>query len=384
MGMTAVKTNFMPDGMTYEVAGKERVVLDSSDNLTLQHYLLEGMVLPSTDDAIKTTFYLDDEQLESFRDLQKAFGDIKDHCTTFYQGAYLGAVNLASSIVDCSFDIEGYLGKIIKLVDLFTQGKLDEQSATDQISAVISLLIDKFNKYTESSQNVCNGINTFYEETIQDNVCMNGADGKSGLVESYKDKYELNEGDIKKLDDDIEEATRELEDATKEYNHDVTVAATTPTYAWFFPFGTIPAAVVAGVYGKRATDAYNKMKKLEKEIETKTQEYKQKMALVASLALAKQQTKDIGDLVKTAITPIEEMKGCWNAISQDLSNLLNTVQEDINKAALIIKDVPTQIAINKWKSVAAMADDYRKRAFISSISEKMAVANIIPFPARNK
>lgn len=384
MGSTAIKTNFMPDGLTHVVNGKERFILDSEDNLTLQNYLREGMALPSSDDAMKATFYLNDDQLKDFKDLQKAFGDIKNHCTIFHDVTYKDTVNLASDIVHCSFEIEGYLGNIIDLVNLFLDGNLSEESAESQISGLLELLIKNIGKYAETGQKVSKSVDDFANETKADDVSMNGSSTTPGLAKIYTDKYGLNNEDIKKLNDDIKEATRELEETTKKYNHDVVVAATTPTYVWVYPFGTIPAAIVAGVYGKRATDAYKKMKDLEEEIKTKTQELQQKTALIAGLALATQQTKEIGDLIKAAIKPIEQIQNCWNSLSSDLSDILKTVQVDIKEAALAIKKVPAQIAIDKWKDVADLANDYRNRAFITSVTETMAVNNIIQFPARNK
>ena len=84
------------------------------------------------------------------------------------------------------------------------------------------------------------------------------------------------------LNDDIAETQRELDKASADYNYDVTVAATTPTYAWIFPFGTIPAVVVAGVYGKRATDAYKKMGECRDQIKTAQGDLQAKMAQQAA------------------------------------------------------------------------------------------------------
>ena len=51
----------------------------------------------------------------------------------------------------------------------------------------------------------------------------------------------------------IKAVERFLADAKKNYEHNVVVAATTPTYAWVLPVGLISAIVVAAVFGTRAT-----------------------------------------------------------------------------------------------------------------------------------
>ena len=97
--------------------------------------------------------------------------------------------------------------------------------------------------------------------------------------------------------------------ASADYNYDVTVAATTPTYAWIFPFGTIPAVVVAGVYGKRATDAYKKMGECRDRIKTAQGDLQAKMAMVGCLRSATDSVSRIADLIQKAVAPIEAMKG---------------------------------------------------------------------------
>lgn len=77
-----------------------------------------------------------------------------------------------------------------------------------------------------------------------------------------------------------------MDKVTKEYNYDVVVAATTLTYVWIFPFVTIPAVVVAGVYGNRATKAYKKMGELRDTIQNEIAELNQKMSMTAGLAIA--------------------------------------------------------------------------------------------------
>lgn len=59
MGALALQTNLVPDGMIYDLAGKKKIVLDSKERLDLQRYLLEGMVLPADDNAMKSFFCLE-------------------------------------------------------------------------------------------------------------------------------------------------------------------------------------------------------------------------------------------------------------------------------------------------------------------------------------
>lgn len=380
MGALALKTNLLPEGMIYELGEKKKIVLDSGERLDLQRYLLEGMVLPSEDEAMKAAFLLDDKSLKDFKDLQNAFKGIREHCTEFYQGAYTKSVNIASSIIEFNFAAKYYLKGIAEMADKFAAGTVTEKYAEEAVQSLIKILMESLSEYTALCEEVNSGINDFEVKTRNDNVLMNGQDGKSGLKKEYDDKYSLNDTDIKQIQDDIDEAMRELDQASKEYNYDVTVAATTPTYAWIFPLGTIPAVVVAGVYGDRATKAYKKMCDLKEKIKKSEEELKKKIAMVSCLTLADKQVSEISDLVKKAIEPIEKIKSSWLALSDDLSAVSTTIQKDISQLPMIVKKLGVDKALAQWEDVAEMAKEYREHAFISELSEETAACNIIPFP----
>lgn len=137
---------------------------------------------------------------------------------------------------------------------------------------------------------------------------------------------------------------------------------------------------MAGIYGDRATKAYNKMCELREKIKKSENEQKQKNAMIACFAIAKREVTEISELIKKAIKPIEKMKSEWSALSNDLSAVSTTIKEDINQLPLIVKQLGVDKALEQWNDVAEMAKEYRDHAFITEIAEETASANIIPFP----
>lgn len=230
MAEAALKMNLNPEGLTYQVDGKEKLILDSSERLDLQRYVLEGMTLPCNNEALKAAFLLQDSMLKDFSDLLKAFKEIQVHCETFYKGAYTQSVDLASCIIEFDASAKTYLKGIATIADDFEHGRVTAEYAEKAVSALIDVLDNQLGKFIVNCENVCKGVSDFLNETYQDNVTLNGRDGKSGLNKTYTDKYNLNQEEIQKLHGDLEEAQRELDQVTKEYNYDVVVAATTPTY----------------------------------------------------------------------------------------------------------------------------------------------------------
>ncbi len=210
MAQTALAINLSPDGFTYELEGKQRIVLDSPDRIDLQRYLLEGMTLPSNEDAMKSAYYLDDEQMKGFTDLLRAFQDIQQHCSDFYNGAYTNSVLLSSSIVQFNLTAQTYLKGISTIADDFEHGRITSDYAEKAVTSLIKLMTDQLDKFIADSDEVCCGVNRFLDETYQDNVVLNGQDGKSGLKKEYEDKYKLSESDIQQMGDDIIKAKQEL------------------------------------------------------------------------------------------------------------------------------------------------------------------------------
>lgn len=376
----AVSYDLTPKSMIYSLGDKEKFVLDSPDQLDLQRYVLEGQKLPADNDLLKAAYNLTDDMLEDFKDLLGAFQNIHGHCNVFYHGAYTQSVNLASDVVNFSTYAKSYLKGICQIAEAFNSGRITSDYAESAVTQLISMLIEKLDEYMKRCDLVCQGIGQFLDDTRDDNVVINGSDGKSGLNKAYSDKYELNTDDIKKLQNQIDEAIRELDQETKEYNYDVIVAATTPTYVWIPFAGTIAAVVVAGVYGDKATKAYKKMKELQNQIRTAQDDLKKRMSMSAGLFCVSRQLSKLSEMIPKALSVIEGMKGNWSAIKNDLNALLSTVQTDVTQFSMCIKELAVDAAIEQWEKIAGEADDYRKRAFITETPEELVQADIILFP----
>lgn len=381
MAATAtVSYDLTPKGMIYSLEGKEKFVLDSADQLDLQRYVLEGQELPADNDSLKAAYNLTDDMLEDFKDLLEAFQKIQGHCNVFYHGAYTQSVNLASDVVNFNTYAKSYLKGISQTAEAFNNGRITSDYAESAVTKLISLLVEKLDEYTKKCDLVCQGIGQFLDDTRDDNVVINGSDGSSGLNKAYRDKYKLNANEITDLQTQIDEADRELDQATKEYNHDVIVAATTPTYVWVPVAGTIAAAVVAGIYGDKATKAYKKMKELRNQIRTAQDDLKKRISMSAGLVCVSKQLSELSGMIPQALSVIEGMKGNWSAMKNDLNTLLSTVQNDITQLPMCIKEMGVDAAIEQWERIAGEADDYRKRAFITETPEELAQADIILFP----
>ena len=136
----------------------------------------------------------------------------------------------------------------------------------------------------------------------------------------------------------LKSITSLLTSAQDRYSHDVIVAATTPTYAWVLippgiPAGLIAASVVAGVYGKRATDELSTIHKLQTQLENAEHDLQ---VAVKTQAIQHQASTGVNQAITytdAAIRSATVLQLAWNK----LANGLGVIKSSLSKA---IKDSP--------------------------------------------
>jgi len=143
------------------------------------------------------------------------------------------------------------------------------------------------------------------------------------------------------------------------YTYYVKVAATTPTYAWIWPVGTIAAATVAGIYGKKATDCLDAID----DDKSKIAELLPKIsALQLDITFFTVQTDTLTSLsgvLKAFIPVLQKIEGIWKAIADDLRNILND-NITIDK----LKSFKIKACTNQWNTLKGEVDTFRTTAYI--------------------
>jgi hypothetical protein len=124
---------------------------------------------------------------------------------------------------------------------------------------------------------------------------------------------------------------KEMIDIEKEeYRQDVIKATTTTTYAWvglpFFPFGLIAAAIVAGIYGKKAVEDLDEIQKLETSLRTESLELQIALAIrgiqnVAGTGVTKAQLYTL-----FAIDQTNSIQKAWEGVRDGLVIILEKLK----------------------------------------------------------
>lgn len=340
-------------------------ILSSAEWLSIQVYVNDALSLPTTPEAFQKSLGSDAPKVNpaDFKSLIDCYEQINTHCAEWKKTIFPASVNLASDVVAYALKVPTYYGAITPIAQKLTANPKDVQ-AKKELKAIIDNLAAQATTYQGNAQHVADMITTFAANTAADKVTLLGKDGMGGVAKEYMDKYGTTSDEVKSLITQLNDLNKQLEADTKEYNHDVVVAATSATYGWIWPFGTIAAGIVAGVYGKKATAAMDRIHAEQAKIKTISPVLEADANLVADLTRANKGITQIAADITNALPVIQKIEGVWGSIASDLTNIGKIIQNDIERALPIIMSLGVDEAIAAWQKLSNEADGYRVNAYI--------------------
>jgi hypothetical protein len=342
-------------------------ILSKPEFVAVQTYVDSGTRLPSSEQEMQLKLGINAEDVKEFTDLIAAYKNVNDHCAYFKSTIFPMSVGLASDIVSYNTKVLTYYGALKTLILQWQDGTIGGDLAKKKFQQILGNLRDQAKGYSDTAGVVKQKMIDFTEETKNDQSILQPID------ERYKAKYQGKGGEVDTFMKEIQNDTDQIKLWNKEYEHDVTVAATSATYAWIFPVGTIAAAIVAGIYGKKATDALNNVHSYQDKLQAAEEGLRRALNLLHDLKLCTDSLDGILDSLNKALPVLEKMEGIWGAISDDLNNIVNQIlDKDIGQADLFIKDLGVDEAITAWEKVSRIADNYRMNAYITVTTEEAA------------
>lgn len=350
-------------GTTKGAKNGPEYLLAKSEWAAIQAYVNNALVLPVTDAQFRVSIGApSDFKLDDFQKLINCYQDINGHAKNWQDVVFPATLNLASSVYQYGTQkVPVYYPAITQVADQLAADPCSDM-LKNKLKALIQNVRDSAQGYADDAKRVFGQVSDFANATLHDRDRLVGPDG---LEVYYEKKYGTTSSKVKELTDQIKAETAIARGAMDEYNKDVTIAATTPTYAWIFPFGTIASAVVAGVYGSRATDALKRAREAQKMIDTLSKDLQLNANLVNYLHFATASIAQISEKLMAALPYIQTLQGAWGAMADDLGSILEIIDKDITKVPPIIASIGVNEACLAWASVAAAADAYRKNAYIS-------------------
>jgi hypothetical protein len=347
----------------------------SSEWQKVQCYVDAGTKLPITGAEARVKLNISDADVEHFSELWAAYKNVHDHCIDFNTNIFPNTVNLAGDISDYGrHKAPLFYGAIRTILDKMSDPKnpMPEDKGEAQITAALLNLSADAQARADKAAAAATQIAGFITRTQED----------QGVLTPLKTRYEAEldgtDGRIAQLTQEISDDRAFIETYNAEYRKDVTIACTSATYAWVVPVGTIAAAVVAGVYGQRATEALKHVHEFQDKLDADNQELASKVALSNDLKTCDLSVKGILESLAAALPILQKARGAWEAMSHDIRGVLTTISTDIKDAPGFIQQLGVDEAITQWADIAVKADNYRANAYITVVSladVKAALAN---------
>lgn len=362
--------------------------LASDKWLAIQTYVNDARGLPTTETEFRNLLGSGaPADLSDFTKLITLYGQMNTGATTWKQTTFPSTVSLASDVYDYGVNKAPiYYNAIIKEANALIANPNDQQAA-----AALKAILDVLQQYATASQTkakaASDAIKTFSNEMQGYQTTLQGTDGKGGYFKYYNDEYGSTSADQKNLNDEIASERLALAGDQAQYQHDVTVAATTPTYGWFWPFGTIAAAIVAGIYGHKAVEDLDNIRADQDKINQLAAEIAADANMINALNLANSGINGIVDALDKALPVVEAIEGAWGGIADDLGAIATLIDTEIRNVPPIIMNLGVSDAITSWYNVAQAANAYRQNAYITSAPgtvvsmEQWRVQNLVASPA---
>jgi hypothetical protein len=359
-------------GSFSQSSGGAAFCMSSTSWLALQTYFNNVAQLPGSLSALSTNMGAGaPSDMSDFQKLVNLYASMQTQGNSFTQTLYPSIVKLASDIYSYAENVGQYYDGLQTLINQLNATPVPTGLALITIQnnmvAVIEQLVSNIAPFITSSSSVSTQLKTFVADlntdlsTLGNNTPAPG----TGYYLYYNNEYGTNSAAVKNLVTQIAAQTTALQTAQAEYNHDVIVAATSPTYAWLWPFGTIAAGIVAGIFGAKATAALNEMNNLTASIESLNNTEQADINLMNDLSSVTMQIVNLSSELNAAIGILEGIEGNWTAISDDLSNLSNNLSSDFQGTLPFLLQIDFNTAISDWANLATEANAYRTNAFIT-------------------
>ncbi|MCD1257244.1 alpha-xenorhabdolysin family binary toxin subunit A [Paenibacillus athensensis] len=357
--------NFGPGQLRQESQQGNQYVLSRADWAAIQAYAQNGLSLPTNDEEFRVYANLKPgASIPNISDIYDAYKKVHEHCNTWQHDTFPQTVSLASDLVNYNTYTKTYYPALQKRIDDYLENPTDK--VLKELTAIINLLQKKATEFHDRAVAAETAVTKFADDTANDQTVIQKLD------ENYNKQMNDEDGVVTKLKKQISDLTDQFNKLNDEYNRDVVIAATTPTYAWATIFGFIAAVVVAGTYGAAAAACKRQMDEIQKQINSLTTELNTDLNILAALTSASKSLGFIKESINNALPALQKAKGSWKALADDLKSLQDLIKNAISDQDPELWNLGLDAAADSWAKVGQDADDYRHFAFVTFVTSQTA------------
>lgn len=338
--------------------------MSATEWLEIQLYVEKGLSLPDT--AYKLAHRLNmpsSTNLSAYADLITIYHEINIHVTEWKNNIFPESVSMANDVYKYSLKVREYYEQILYLADFLSRVPRDK-AAKHLLVKHLRELSQTVRVYQARGRSVAENIKKFADQTLMDNINLNGADGKSGLMGAYRNRYRDAAERVDLIKKNLANDYQLINELNREYNYYVVEKAKIPYYRWIWPFGTIAAAILENKYNSKIKDALNRINQAEIQINNLSRDSSSLTQMIYVLDHVLTETSSISAPLSRGLNIIQTIEGSWKAIADDLDALADLIANNLVEALPYIRNLRIEAAVREWEAVGESADRYRQYAYI--------------------
>jgi hypothetical protein len=355
--LAAQSENFLEPGALTD--SDDEFVIKSEDWYAVQRYVSSSLGLPDNEADLRILLRLkDSDSFEPFVRMASTFATTRSHAKNWDSEIMPQLVQLAVDTYNYADRANVYYGPLEDAIDALIENE-DDAKAKKMVTDLLKDLANRAQTYMTRSTEAIAQLENFSGVLKQD------ASDIGNLYKHYESQYGEESEALSSLQKQINEQVELMKQLNSDYEKYVQAAATTPTYAWVFPFGTIAAGTVAGVYGDKAVRTLAAIQELQSKIDALGKKATLYSRLITTVGLARDSSKSIADDVNAALPAIQKIQGHWASMHGDITEIVNLLNQDVSEAIPLLLNLDVAIAKGKWVVLGKQARGYVRNAYIT-------------------
>ncbi|GHY11789.1 alpha-xenorhabdolysin family binary toxin subunit A [Vibrio cholerae] len=356
----------------------DRFILSSDEWIQIQLFATTAKALPTTEEDMRNQFDMTDDVVMDgvYTDLLQSYSTINS-----LSGEWMDPQGYKDQMIDLAAELASYSGTVI------SKSNALESMVNALIDAAVMEDEDKFNKYKNAIKNVLVIMRDQTDDFHKRGIVL--GDKLTEYINAL-DKEKINLDQVEERNSDIltndgtaiqakiDRLIVEKDALNDEYAKWATVAGTSPTYAWLFPWGTIAAISTASAGTAYALELKAKLEDKAQELEDANVELKQTVAIYHSWVLAKSDVVNIRSEMVKANTSLGKLRGGWANLSKQLNSIINSIDTINSESVLDNPDAFTaafssaaevDTLQDKWRKVESLAEKWVENAYVNPVNK---------------
>ena len=375
----AEKVGNAPEEFTYtnEEVNKEEFILSTDQWAAIQIFSEAAKTLPTTEESMRNQFLLGALDFGShYQDLLTSYKSVHDTSAQWLDaGGYRDQmVGLATDIILYSEDVLAGSKRISFFVnEMLSAIDENDHRAGDRYLNVVRYLLGRMLKDTREYYAKADDLSIKLTAFIN---TLDREDQELKEVQSTNAIILENNGSTTKSE--IDKLQKRIEEANKAYSKWVKVAATTPTYAWIYPFGTIAAIGAASGGTANAVALSNEISFIKEDISNLRQQLKTEELTYLSWKLANSSITNTRDQLSGAVRALEKLKSAWILVVARLDAAAEGLSETSSKDVSKNRDLLTALSLTaseleelniRWGEIKESTEEWVRNAYVTESEE---------------